>query len=176
MQLCCAVQREQPAGSRLPRSARVSLSKRQKNKEGRPAMNTTHDVFNQPDPLVDYNLFDGNRALQSALQLNAPSLDTAELSALGATLGSEAMQTHARLANAHTPELHSHDRFGRRIDQVEFHPSYHALMEVATGAGLHGTPFAASEQATEGHAHTRRAAAFMMFTETEPSASCARSP
>ena len=50
-------------------------------------MNTTHDVFNQPDPLVDYNLFDGNRALQSALQLNAPSLDTAELSALGATLG-----------------------------------------------------------------------------------------
>jgi putative acyl-CoA dehydrogenase len=134
-------------------------------------MNTTHDVFNQPDPLVDYNLFDGNRALQSALQLNAPSLDTAELSALGATLGSEAMQTHARLANTHTPELHSHDRFGRRIDQVEFHPSYHALMEVATRAGLHGSPFSADEQAT-GHAHTRRAAAFMMFTETEPSVLC----
>ena len=48
----------------------------------------THEVFNQPEPLVDYNLFESNRALRDALKLNAPRLDTAELSALGATLGS----------------------------------------------------------------------------------------
>src|SRR4051812_47599915 len=96
----------------------------------------THEVLNQPKPLVDYNLFDGNRALRDALRFNAPQLDTAPLSQLGALLGTEGMQAHARLANTHTPELHTHDRFGNRVDQVEFHPSYHALMAAAVGAGL----------------------------------------
>jgi putative acyl-CoA dehydrogenase len=105
-------------------------------------MDITHEVFNQPEPLVNYNLFETNRPLRAALKLNAPRLDTAELTQLGATLGTADMQTHARLANTHTPELHSHDRFGRRMDQVEFHPSYHALMTLATSAGLHGTPWA----------------------------------
>jgi len=104
-------------------------------------MNATHEVFNQPEALVGYNLFDTNRGLRDALKFNAPQLATAELGMLGATLGSADMQTHARLANTHTPELHSHDRFGRRVDQVEFHPSYHALMKLATSAGLHGTPW-----------------------------------
>ena len=101
-------------------------------------MDVTHEVFNQPAPLTGYNLFSGNQPLQAALKFNAPQLDTAELATLGEQLGSEAMQTHARLANIHTPELLTHDRFGRRVDQVEFHPSYHALMTLATGAGLHG--------------------------------------
>ena len=101
----------------------------------------THDVFNQPLALVDYNLFSGNQAMRAALAFNAPRLDTAALEALGARLGSQEMQGHARLANVFTPQLHSHDRFGRRIDQVEFHPSYHALMGLAVGAGLHGAPW-----------------------------------
>jgi putative acyl-CoA dehydrogenase len=134
-------------------------------------MNTTHEVFNQPEPLVDVNLFAGNRALQAALAFNATSLDTAPLSALGERVGGAEMQTHARLANVFTPQLRSHDRFGHRIDQVEFHPSYHALMGAATAAGLHGTPYSESEQAT-GHAHTLRAASFMLFTELEPSMLC----
>jgi putative acyl-CoA dehydrogenase len=134
-------------------------------------MNATHEVFNQPAPLVNINLFDGNRALQSALAFNAPALDTGPLQALGATVGSAAMQTHARLANVFAPQLKTHDRFGRRIDTVEFHPSYHALMTAATAAGLHGTPFAQAEQAT-GHAHLSRAAGFMLFTELEPSVLC----
>ena len=104
-------------------------------------MDSTHEVFNQPEPLVDYNMFETNRPLRDALKFNAPSLDTAKLAALGAALGSAEMQTHARLANIHPPELHSHDRFGRRVDQVEFHPSYHALMKLAIEAGLHGTPW-----------------------------------
>ena len=105
-------------------------------------MHTTHDVFNQPKPLVGYNLFQTNRALRDALTFNAPALDTAPLHTLGELLGTADMQTHARLANAHPPELRSHDRFGHRIDEVEFHPSYHALMSAATQAGLHGTPWA----------------------------------
>ncbi|MFW5330463.1 isovaleryl-CoA dehydrogenase [Hydrogenophaga sp. ZJX-1] len=134
-------------------------------------MSATHDVFNQVEPLVDYNLFACNQALGAALKFNAPALDTAHLHALGDALGSADMQTHARLANVFTPQLKSHSRFGHRIDQVEFHPSYHALMTAATGAGLHGTPFSDAEQAS-GTAHVNRAAAFMLFTELEPSTLC----
>ncbi|RSZ31456.1 MULTISPECIES: isovaleryl-CoA dehydrogenase [unclassified Variovorax] len=131
-------------------------------------MDTTHEVFNQPTPLVDYNLFDTNRPLRDALKFNAPALQTTQLHELGATLGSAGMQAHARLANIHTPELHTHDRFGRRIDEVEFHPSYHALMTAAVGAGLHGTPWTG----TSASPHVLRAAGFMLFTELEPSILC----
>ena len=134
-------------------------------------MNTTHEVFNQPEPLVDVNLFDGNRPMQDALKFNAPALVTTHLSALGQQVGSAEMQQHARLANVFTPQLKSHSRFGHRIDQVEFHPSYHALMTAATASGLHGTPFSDAEQAS-GTAHVNRAAAFMLFTELEPSILC----
>lgn len=128
---------------------------------------TTHEVFNQPQPLADRNLFDGNQALRAAVRFNAPGLDTAPLSALGQLAGSAAMQEHARLANVHTPELHSHDRFGRRLDEVEFHPGYHALMAAAVGAGLHGSPWSGGD-----HAHVLRAAGFTLFTELEPSVLC----
>ena len=127
----------------------------------------THEVFNQPEPLVDTNLFETNQPLRDALRLNAPALDTAPLAKLGALAGSAAMQEHARLANTHTPELRTHDRFGRRIDQVEFHPSYHALMAAAVDNGLHGTPWAGGADA-----HVLRAAGFMLFTEMEPSILC----
>jgi putative acyl-CoA dehydrogenase len=130
-------------------------------------MRSTHEVFNQAEGLVDYNLFAGNQALQSALKFNAPSLDTAPLHALGASLGTREMQTHARLANVHAPALHTHDRTGRRVDEVEFHPSYHVLMHAATAAGLHGTAWAEGA-----FAHTQRAAGFMLFTELEPSILC----
>ena len=67
-------------------------------------MDATHEVFNQPAPLAGYNVFDGNKALRDALKFNAPQLDTAALSQLGALLGSAEMQEHARLANVHTPQ------------------------------------------------------------------------
>ncbi len=132
-------------------------------------MAATHEVLNQPQPLAGYNLLAGNRPLRDALKLNAPSLDLSELSALGATLGSPEMQTHARLANVHTPQLKTHDRYGHRIDAVEFHPSYHALMTAAVGAGLHASPWAGAQGAPN---HVRRAAGFMLFTELEPSVLC----
>ncbi|WP_372826730.1 isovaleryl-CoA dehydrogenase [Polaromonas sp.] len=145
-------------------------------------MTTTHEVTNQPEPLVNYNLFETNRGLRDALKLNAPALDTTALAQLGARLGSAEMQTHARLANVHTPVLHSHDRFGRRVDQVEFHPSYHELMKLSISAGLHGAPWGSPHPnpLPEGEgiktasvgAHTLRAAGFMLFTELEPSTLC----
>ncbi len=132
-------------------------------------MDATHEVFNQPSPLVGYNLFTTNRPLQDALRFNAPGLDTAPLEALGARLGTAEMQAHARLANTNPPVLHTHDRFGRRIDEVEFHPSYHALMAAAVGAGLHGAAWMPDAGASP---HLLRAAGFMLFTELEPSILC----
>ncbi|MBI2725186.1 MAG: isovaleryl-CoA dehydrogenase [Polaromonas sp.] len=131
-------------------------------------MDTNHEVFNQPAPLAGYNLFETNRPLRDALKFNAPTLDTAALVALGATLGTADMQTHARLANTNAPVLHTHDRFGRRTDAVEFHPSYHALMKLAVATGLHGSPWAGGAES----AHVQRAAGFMLFTELEPSILC----
>ncbi len=131
-------------------------------------MQSTHQVINQPVPLADYDLFGGNSALLAALRFNAPALDVSSLAALGKRLGSSEMQKHARLANVHAPQLRTHDRFGHRIDEVEFHSSYHALMAAAVKAGLHGSAW------TDGSAspHVLRAAGFMMFTELEPSILC----
>ncbi|WP_341887922.1 isovaleryl-CoA dehydrogenase [Variovorax sp. YR752] len=130
-------------------------------------MTSTHDVFNQPSPLADYNLYTNNRPLRDALAFHLPGRDEARSIEQGQRWGSQEWQTHARLANTHPPRLLSHDRFGRRIDQVEFHPSYHALMSEAVGAGLHGTPWSLGAGA-----HIERAAAFMQFTELEPSILC----
>jgi putative acyl-CoA dehydrogenase len=131
-------------------------------------MVTTHEVFNQPEPLVDTNLFAANRAMRAALAFNAPALDTAPLHALGAVVGSGEMQTHARLANVHTPQLKTHNRFGQRVDLVEFHPSYHVLMTEAVGAGLHGAAWGEGSPSP----HLLRAAGFMLFTELESSILC----
>ncbi|MGJ7487957.1 isovaleryl-CoA dehydrogenase [Variovorax sp. LT2P21] len=131
-------------------------------------MDATHEVFNQPAPLAGYNLFKTNQALRDALAFNAPQLDPGPLDALGAAIGTPEMQMHARLANTNAPVLHTHDRFGRRIDEVEFHPSYHVLMKAAVGAGLHGTPWAGAGASP----HVQRAAGFMLFTELEPSTLC----
>jgi putative acyl-CoA dehydrogenase len=128
---------------------------------------TTHEVSNQSTPLQDANLFSGNRPLQDALALHAPTMDLSHLTVLGTVVGSAAMQTHARLANTHTPQLHTHDRFGRRVDEVEFHPSYHALLGSAMQHGLHGAPWAGGPGA-----HIERAAGFMLFTEVEPGVLC----
>ena len=90
----------------------------------------------------------------AALKLNAPELSWEPLQTLGKLAGSSVMQQHARLANVHVPQLRTHDRQGRRIDEVEFHPSYHVLMHAAARAGLHGTPWSGEETR---NAHVLRA-------------------
>ncbi|MEO6410259.1 MAG: acyl-CoA dehydrogenase family protein, partial [Burkholderiaceae bacterium] len=128
---------------------------------------STHAVENQSTPLAGHDLFGSDRALVDALRFHAPSLDAAALGALGVRCGSDAMQQHARLANLHKPVLHTHDRVGRRLDEVEFHPSYHALLGAAIEAGLHATPWGEGEGA-----HLARAAGFLIFTQLEPSVLC----
>jgi putative acyl-CoA dehydrogenase len=132
-------------------------------------MNATHQVFNQSSARADVDLYASNRPLQDALAHHAPGLAIGGLQQLGALAGSAEMQAHARLANTHKPRLHTHDVQGHRIDEVEFHPSYHALMQAALANGLHGTPW---QPSASPHAHLERAAGFMLFTELEPSVLC----
>ena len=75
------------------------------------------------------------------------------------------------LANRHHPELVTYDRYGTRVDEVEFHPSWHWLMERAVGHGLQAAPW---EQHDGGapHAHVRRAAGFFAWSQTEPGHGC----
>ena len=127
----------------------------------------THTVLNQVPPYEDVNLFETNAALRDAVKFNRPTLATDSLATLGKLAGSAEMQRHARLANLHVPTLHSHDRFGNRIDEVEFHPSYHTLLGAALQHRLHGAPWV-----VDGPSHVERAAGFMLFTELEPSVLC----
>ncbi len=87
----------------------------------------------------------------------------ASYTSLGALAGSEEAQTWARQANENPPQLHTHDRYGNRIDEVEFHPAYHELMRIATRFGLHATPW----RAEEANAHTLRAAKFYVWSRAE---------
>ena len=130
-------------------------------------MNATHDVTNQSAPLADVNLWRINRPLQAVLAADHPAFERTRFERLGDEAGSAAMQAHARLANQHHPQLLTHDDKGRRLDEVEFHPSYHVLLGAALKHRLHGAPW------VEGPgSHIERAAAFMLFTELEPSVLC----
>ena len=127
-----------------------------------------HEVFNQPPPLSDYNVFRSDRALLDALALESGADAFAQLDELGGLAGSEQAIEWARLANEYPPRLHTHDRYGHRIDDVEFHPAYHELMRVATRYGLHGSPWRSQDP----RAHTVRAAKFYVWGQAEAGHGC----
>lgn len=106
-----------------------------------PAAFATHEVFNQPPPLEDVNLFTGDRALQETVEREGAGHARAPLTKFGAVTGSAEAIDLGRQANAYLPVLKSFDRFGHRADRVEFHPSYHALMSLSVEQGLHGSPW-----------------------------------
>ena len=133
---------------------------------------STHDVFNQPAPLENYNLFLGNRALADALPFNLPRerLEPActRLTALGMELGTRESFWKGAAANQYVPRLHSHDRYGRRRDEIEYHPAYHDLMALLMRHGLHAGAWA---DGTAG-AHVERAAGYMLYAEVENGTQC----
>ncbi len=90
----------------------------------------THQVLNQAQPASGFNAFTGDEVLKAAIQREAPWA-AQRCAALGAVAGDPAVQELARLANRHDPELRTHDRFGHRVDWVEFHPAWHELMSLA---------------------------------------------
>ncbi|MFE9353264.1 acyl-CoA dehydrogenase family protein [Streptomyces olivaceoviridis] len=130
---------------------------------------STHTVTNQPPPLAGYDVFTADRALAEAVDryTGADVLKEvrAELSALGRAAGSAQLQEWAVQANEHPPRLRSHDRYGHRIDEVDFHPAWHRLLGKGVSAGLTGAW-------TRPSGHVRRAAGFLVWTQVEAGTCC----
>lgn len=120
--------------------------------------NRTHEVTNQVPPLVGHDT-SADPAVQEALGREGAGWAREEVSELGRLAGSAEAQEWGRLAERTPPVLTTHDRYGHRIDEVEYTPTYHRLMETAVGHGLHGAPWADDRPG----AHVARAAKFMAW-------------
>jgi putative acyl-CoA dehydrogenase len=131
-------------------------------------MGVTHEVTNQVPPLVGHDPIAGDAALAEACVRHADAATLESLKALGALAGSEQAQEWGRLANENPPRLRTHDRYGHRVDEVEFHPAWHDLMRTAVEHGLAGAPWTAGER----HAHVRRAVGYLGWTQVEMGHGC----
>jgi putative acyl-CoA dehydrogenase len=128
---------------------------------------STHRVLNQAEPASGFNAFTGDAVLREAIAREAPWA-TERCTALGRVAGDEQVQELARLANRHLPELKTHDRFGHRIDWVEFHPSWHELM---TLAWHHEVPNL-SWRTAEPNRHVARAVLSHLWNQVEHGTAC----
>ena len=128
----------------------------------------THEVTNQAPVLEDYNIFTADQALSEGVAEGGAAWHAEHLQALGAELGSKDILPLGELANRHTPELVTHDRNGRRVDQVEFHPSWHRLLDIVRREGLPSLPW---ENPRPG-AQVARAAAYFLQTQVESGTLC----
>ena len=102
----------------------------------------THQVTNQPPPLSGHDVFGSDVALTEALKREGGERALPDLHELGLLAGSQEAQEWGRQANTNTPVLRTHDRYGNRLDVVDYHPAYHQLMSVSVSNGLHAAPWA----------------------------------
>jgi putative acyl-CoA dehydrogenase len=128
----------------------------------------THEVMNQSGPLEDYNAYAADRPLKEAARCFGADWAADHLDRTGALVGSERVKHLARQANRHLPELRSHDRFGNRIDQIEFHPAYHELMSLIYGCEAHS--FARTHRRPG--AHVARAVLSYLWNQGENGVCC----
>lgn len=128
----------------------------------------THEVSNQVPPLENYNLYEEDVVLRDAVRREGANWADEKLAALGSTLGSEQCLKLGEDANRHPPQLRSFDRFGHRIDEVEFHPAYHALMGLGCEYGVHSLPWTADRSG----GHVAHAAMTHLFTQVEAGVCC----
>ena len=123
--------------------------------------------MNQPPPLVDYDVFSENRPLVEALEREGGGDWRGQAEALGRVLGGEPLEW-GRLANEHPPVLRTHDRYGNRVDEVDYHPSWHSLLRLGIESGLHALPW---REPVPG-AHVARAAMFVTWSQVEQGTGC----
>ncbi|MCZ9354326.1 acyl-CoA dehydrogenase family protein [Streptomyces mutabilis] len=130
---------------------------------------STHTVTNQAPPLVGHDVFTADRALTAAVERHlAPELReeaATELSGLGRSCGSVQTQEWGAQANENPPALRTHDRYGHRVDEVDFHPAWHRLLGKGVSAGL-------TAAWTRPGGHVLRAAGFVMWTQVEAGNGC----
>jgi putative acyl-CoA dehydrogenase len=128
----------------------------------------THSVFNQAPALEGVDVFESNTALVEATEREGAGWVRERASELGRLIGGEPQQQWGRLANETEPILHTHDRFGNRIDEVEFHPAWHKLMKLGIEHELHSLAWTSDEPA----AHAARAALYMTAMQAEAGFAC----
>jgi putative acyl-CoA dehydrogenase len=128
----------------------------------------THTVFNQAPPLEDLDVYSSNVPLVEAVEREGAAWIGERAAALGRFVGGAPQQSWGRLANENKPVLRTHDRFGNRIDEVEFHPAWHELLRMGVENELHSLPWT-SEQPSS---HTARAALYMTAMQAEAGFCC----
>ncbi|MER7732962.1 acyl-CoA dehydrogenase family protein [Streptomyces erythrochromogenes] len=133
---------------------------------------TTHTVSNQAPPLVGHDVYGGDRALTEGVERHLASADPEllgevreELTDLGRAAGSAQAQEWGAQANENPPKLRTHDRYGNRVDEVEFHPAWHRLLGHAVGSGL-------TDAWGRPAGHLRRAAGFFLWSQAEAGHGC----
>ncbi|MFI1000511.1 acyl-CoA dehydrogenase family protein [Streptomyces galbus] len=127
----------------------------------------THAVTNQPPPLAPYDASE-DAALLEGLRREGAGWAEEAVRRLGRLAGSAEAQEWGELANRHAPVLRTHDRYGHRVDEVDFHPSWHRLMRVAVEEGLAGAPWADARPG----AHVARTAGGLVWGHTEAGHGC----
>ena len=130
-------------------------------------MSSTHEVSNQVPPLVDFDTAD-HPALLAGLRREGAGWAVDDVSAIGRLAGSAQAQEWGRLAELHHPVLRTHDRWGNRVDEVEYDPAYHELMRVAVANGLHATSWADDRPG----AHVARAAKMLAWGQADAGHIC----
>jgi len=123
----------------------------------------THEVLNQPPPLTGYDVFGADAALVDALEQEGAGWAATELHELGRLAGTAETQELGRRANTSTPVLRTHDRYGNRVDVIEYHPAYHELMRTSIGFGLHAAPWSDGRAG----AHVARAAKLVAWYQVD---------
>ncbi|HRW36873.1 MAG TPA: acyl-CoA dehydrogenase family protein [Aquihabitans sp.] len=131
-------------------------------------MVATHEVFNQSVPLEGHDAAALDLALLEGVEREGGAAHLTDIDRMGKLAGDPAWIHRGELANRFPPELHPFDRFGHRIDEVEYHPAYHDLMTVAVREGLAGAPWADDRPG----AHVGRAAKFAIWTQVEAGHGC----
>ncbi|MER5883196.1 acyl-CoA dehydrogenase family protein [Streptomyces sp. NPDC001941] len=131
-------------------------------------MSPTHKVTNQPPPRVDLDEYATNPALVDGVRQHGADWARAGLHATGWRVGSAAFQDDAARAQRHEPELATHDRYGNRVDEVDYDPGYHRVLAAAVADGAHTAAWAAPRPG----ANVARAATFMLYAQVEPGHAC----
>ena len=128
----------------------------------------THDVENMPEVLENYNVFDNDPALKEGVIREGGEWALDRLQTFGEISGSTSTILAGTQANQNKPTLQTHNRYGHRVDEVEFHPAYHQLMASSIENGIGGLPWAEPKAG----AHVARAASFYMQTQVEAGHLC----
>jgi putative acyl-CoA dehydrogenase len=134
----------------------------------KPAQWRTHTVANQVPPLEGIDVFSSNLPLVEATRREGADWAIERAAALGRRIGGEPQQYWGRLANENKPVLKTHDRYGNRIDEVEFHPAWHKLMTLGVENELHALPWRTEQSG----AHAARAALYMTAMQAEAGFAC----